>query len=370
MRSEKTSLSGALEQAWLDQVVLEYQEICALYGLDLNLPLIQLDDARSRLGAWCQEERRLSLSRQLIRHYRWHQVVQVLKHEMAHQLCQERIRPGYTGHGAPFLQAGRLLGLDPAYASARADLHDTGNGPDRGTGAGLREGRRVLARVDKLLALAGSENEHEAALALQRAGELLARHNLSREQAAGGFVRRVISTGYQRLPRHLLMIAALLRDFFHVQVVIGDEYDLKRNRRSRTVEFFGRPENVAVAEHCWAYLGERLESLWQKEKERFGKQGRRTRSSYLAGVVAGVRQRFEKKGCPGKNRDGGHALVVIGDPELDRFVALFHPRLHRCRGRRIRVETAAYRAAVAVGAALPLHRAVEKPADQGLFLEE
>ena len=39
--------------------------------------------------------------------------------------------------------------------------------------------QNLLEKISKLLALASSPNEHEAALAAEKAAELLAKHNLS-----------------------------------------------------------------------------------------------------------------------------------------------------------------------------------------------
>ena len=54
------------------------------------------------------------------------------------------------------------------------------------------EEKRLLEKTSKLLALAQSDNEHEAQLAMQRVRELYAKYNLDQvEEAPGGSVRLV-----------------------------------------------------------------------------------------------------------------------------------------------------------------------------------
>jgi predicted SprT family Zn-dependent metalloprotease len=52
-------------------------------------PVLRLVDARERLGRWVLDERAIELSRPLIYEQPWGAVVEVLKHEMAHQFVHE-----------------------------------------------------------------------------------------------------------------------------------------------------------------------------------------------------------------------------------------------------------------------------------------
>ena len=361
--SGQRQIRDRLERAWLYQLELEHEYICRQYGVPLPLPVFRLSDSRTRLGSWHQDLSQLTLSRYLIRHSPWHRVVQVLKHEMAHQLCMAAIRPGYTGHGGPFLRAGAMLGLEPSWCRSRADQGPVArvsqDRPDPATGAG----RALLAKVEKLLALAGSDNEHEAALAMRKAGELLARHNLDPgELGRDGYTRLVIDTGYQRLPRHLASIGSLLHEHFFVRVILGHSYDAMRDRPTRTLELFGRPENVAVAEHCYHFLRERLETLWQAARGRYRGQGARARPSYLLGVVNGFREKLARQTRPqatGPDPDSRYPQPVR-DPDLDRFLARYHPRIRSGGRQRVTVHADAYQEALAAGADLDLHRSVDR----------
>ncbi len=123
----------------------------------------------------------------------------VLKHEMAHQLCSEYFNLKNAGHGKDFQRACQLLGVPSPYNRSSGDLPQVAADPvpDQQTAAG----RKIIGRIEKLLSLAGSDNEHEAALAMRRATELLNRHNL--EMAAvenpSACMHRLINTGKKQV---------------------------------------------------------------------------------------------------------------------------------------------------------------------------
>ena len=362
-RKRREEIGRRLERAWLYRLELEHGYICRQYGVSLPLPVFSLSDSRTRLGSWRQDLSQLTISRHLIRHSPWHRVVLVLKHEMAHQLCLAAIRPGYTGHGGPFLRAGAMLGLDPSWCRSRADQGPVEQLRREGTDPATRAGRALLTKVEKLLALAGSDNEHEAALAMRKAGELLARHNLDPgELGRAGYSRLVIDTGYQRLPRHLAGIGSLLHEYFFVRVILGHGYEAMRDRPTRTLELFGRPENVAVAEHCYHFLRERLETLWQAARGRYRGQGARARPSYLLGVVNGFREKLARQSRPRSMGPGSDSRCpqLVRDPGMDRFMARYHPRIRSGGRQRVTVHADAYAEARAEGAGLELYRGVGK----------
>ena len=70
------------------------------YDLELKLPIFEISDSRKEFGAWHSTPRILRLSRHLIYNYSWSVTLQVLKHEMAHQLCTEILATvGHTAWG-------------------------------------------------------------------------------------------------------------------------------------------------------------------------------------------------------------------------------------------------------------------------------
>jgi len=172
-------------RAWTDRLYTEYENILFHYRIRLNTPLIRISELTATWGQWAQLTRTITLSHRLIERHSWDVVVEILKHEMAHQLVDERLG-GDDLHGPVFRKACNMLGVADWAAKASGELPQ--EIPSWRNLAVTPEEERLLKRVEKLLSLAASTNEHEATLAMQRVRELYARHNLAfaagRDQAA------------------------------------------------------------------------------------------------------------------------------------------------------------------------------------------
>ena len=362
--------ANRLEAAWLCQLTREYHDICYQYGVRLVPPILRINHDRKQMGSWSATDRILQLSAALIGHHPWRITLRILKHEMAHQICSELFGRHDAGHGPLFRQACDRLGLEAAYQRAGADLAETLSGNDPGAPA-TRQGRQIIDRVRKLLALGGSDNEHEAALAMQRAAELLARHRLDFDALAEGegLVHCTINTGGRTLPVHRKAICTILETCFSVRVICASIYDPMADVSLKTIEVLGREEDAAIAEHCYHFLEDRLEALWQKNRRAFAGNGRTARQSYFLGLLAGFRQSLERglaaNRCPTHQTAQKEILpdaidlpALTAEQQLDDFVAFRFPRLRRLRRQGITMNPEAYRQAVAEGRELTLHRPV------------
>ncbi len=371
-----SEIGDRLRSAWLQQLQREYDNICFQYRLTLQAPVFELTNSSMILGSWNGSYRLLSLSAHLIAASPWAVTIQVLKHEMAHQICWEYFSSNDGGHGKYFQQACAMVGLSGDFCRAKADC--SGSPPEEAACAGpqTEQGRKVLARVEKLLALAASDNEHEAALAMQRAGEILLRYNLQLPTSGQEeYEHRCLNTGRRRMPGHLREICALLQDFFPVRVVCGSTYEPLGDVQVRTIELLGRPENVAVAEHCYIFLTRKMDVLWQENRKQFAGGGLRARNSYFHGLLAGFREKLKASALPqgkgtafGAQESSSAQLIVQSDNGLDAFVNATFPRLHKKRGRTRNLHGEAYRKALATGRLLVLHRVVEGVAAEGGLL--
>jgi hypothetical protein len=357
-----TPLDSQLHAAWLSQLAREYSDICYQYGFCLHPPLLRISNSHSQLGSWSAGERTLSLSQHLISAHPWRLTLQVLKHEIAHQICDELLGRPDAGHGPLFRDTCTRLGLDASFHRASADLAE--GLPDSTQGSATTErGRQIIDRVRKLMALGNSDNEHEAALAVQRASELLARHQLDFDGLAAEeeLVHRTINTGSQTLPAYRKAICALLEHFFSVRVICASEYDPHTNCSYKTIELLGPEEAVAIAEHCTYFLENRLETLWMANRSAFAGNRRTARTSYFLGLLAGFRQTLEQGSKPHTKPAQAPPAVadlpmVQAQERLDAFVAFRYPRLRRTSGRANTLHGEAYRQAVVEGRTIKMHR--------------
>ncbi len=341
-----------LEQAWLQQLLREHGQICHERRIQLKAPLIRLRRGSSRLGNWSTEQEEISLSVDFIAGHSWPVVLQVLKHEMAHQLCAQVWHEPQAGHGPSFRRACELLGVDAPFQRAKVDLAE-------GLEEALREGQqaspesRLHQRIRKLLALAQSDNEHEAALALARASGLLRQHRLDALSLEGEntLVHESINTAQQVIPRHRSMICLLLREYFSVRIISASIYDQHRNVQVKTVELLGRSQDVAIARHCYHFLEERLHTLWQAQRHRFKGMGHLARNSFYLGLLAGFRQVLEEEKKQEKQSTTNKDMQALmrSEARLDSFVGERFPRLRTRQQRGTKVEQHLYAAAMEEG---------------------
>ncbi len=364
-QSPYDTIDSELYAAWLKQLPAEFEDICFQYRICLQVPIFELTQSRTQLGAWHETYRIISISCWLIRNHPWQTTLQVLKHEMAHQICSELFSSAGKGHGSLFQKACDMIGLTGSFCRAAADCAaGLDAAPAPSVSPSTEQARRVLAKVEKLLALAGSDNEHEAALAMQRAGELLSRHNLDLSGAmVADYSHLTLNTRRQRLPGYLRIVCSLLQKYFFVRVICASIYDPLQNARLRTIELFGRPENVAVAEHCYHFLTTKLASLWKENRHRFQENRQQARNSYFQGVIIGFYEKLEtgeQTASPESKtkKENTLELLIAEDAKLQAYVAKHYPRLRKKAGRKVRLHADAYREAVATGKGLILHRVV------------
>ncbi|MFN7698666.1 MAG: SprT-like domain-containing protein [Deltaproteobacteria bacterium] len=282
------------------------------FGSRLRAPLIALSDAATRLGAWHHASRRLEISRQLVVSRPWAEIVVVLTHEMAHQFVHEVLGVrDESAHGPTFARVCRERGID----ARAAGLIDASAGSD--------ETSRVLDRVQKLLALAGSSERHEAEGAMRKAHELMLRHNLSAAHGAdAGYEVRHLGEPTRRRSSMERDIVGILTRYFFVEAIEIRSYVVATGRDGVVFEICGTRANVALAEHVFAFLAATAERLWQEARTKRGLPGGE-RVPFQSGVVRG----FGEKLASERELLRGTGLVWVGDAALERFYRARHPRI-------------------------------------------
>jgi hypothetical protein len=313
----------------------------------LRPPVLALADRSSRLGAWIRATRTLELSRALVLERSWPEVVAVLLHEMAHQYVDEVLRIGdESAHGDTFRRVCAERGIDARAAGSPVPAADTSAGD------------RVLDRIRKLLALAGSANQHEAELAMRKAHELMLRHNVEVSAAAPAraFEVRCLGEPLQRGTRVEADVASLLGRFFFVRVIRIPVYVPRAGRRGLVYEISGTRANVELAAHVYAFLLATSERLWRANRGDSRVRNGRDRLAYQSGVIRGFAEKLDAERVELR----GTGLVWAGDRLLDEHFRARHPNIVT-RRRRVRVNSA-HAAGKEAGRTVVLHRPVEQGA--------
>lgn len=346
MTMDVGQLQGALEREALRELAHEWHAYNEeLFDGRLMPPVLRLSEGVGTLGRWIADRSCLELDRALVFERPWTAVREVLKHEMAHQFVSEVLQArDETAHGAAFRDVCTRLGIDPR-ARGLPDVGPSDAAPSR-----------LIERVAKLLALAGSTNEHEAQTAMSAAQRLMLEHNLAAVTTGAGrrFVSRELAAPVARLEESRSQIGALLAAHFFVQAIELRVWMARERRRGTVIEITGTLENVALAEYVYAFLDRTADALWAEHKRGHGVSGNRDRRAFRAGVVRGFRLKLEAEQSAQVER----GLVWIGDPELRRHHRARYPRISNVRlGGGGAID--ARRHGEAAGRTVVLHRGVE-----------
>lgn len=331
------SAEAELERLWLLQLNREHKEISSYYNVPLKTPVIMLDDLKSRWGQWDPLLKAITLSRTLIKEHSWDVVLEVLKHEMAHQYVGEclRLHDEVHLHGEPFKDACRRLGVAPWAARATGEI--PAKIPTLRERVLSHDDAKLLERVEKLLSLAQSSNEHEALLAMERVREIYAKHNIQkiRQSVSEDSMDSLFLTKKKRKTDAVeSKILSILNDHFRVTVIYTQLFDAGTCKPYKAAEILGRRENIIMAEFVYSFLNQQCDSLWRDYLRKHRCPGN-LRRSYQLGILSGFDEKLSKNkdldrkvaSNEGLNEQETTALLRIETSEISRYVNLRYPRI-------------------------------------------
>ena len=324
-----------LDARYLRGIVAEWSRVNRqqLRGA-LVAPVFELTDSEGRLGCWTANNRTIMLSRRLVYREPWGTVVEVLKHEIAHQYVSEVLKSadGETAHGRAFHEVCARFGIDS-------------------TAAGLPEpsaaDKKVHERIAKLLALAGSTNQHEAEAAMAQARKLMLVHNI--ESVPSHYTWRHIGRPTRRVQQFDRFLAGILSKHFFVQVLWVQVFDASIDAWASVLEVCGTPGNVEMAAWVHQYLLDSANRFWLDEPSR----GAANKAKFVAGVVRGFGVKLEESAKA--TTEAG--LVWVGDPAIASFIGKRYGKL-RTIHYSVRTSDPAFASGFAKGKHIVLHKPV------------
>ena len=297
----------------LRELANEYANANATYFGEKLKPIpLGLSDDSSRLGCFIRDPRRIELARTLVYERPWGSVIEVLKHEMAHQFVAEVLGQwGESSHGPTFRTLCERLGID---ASA----------------TGLPEVKageaRVFDRIRKLFALGESSNRNEAEAAMRMAHRLMLKHNLdygSHAAAPSDFGFRHLGRPTGRISEAEGLLAGLLGEFFFVHPIWVSVFRVEDRKRVSVLEVTGRHDNLAMAEYVYEFLQRSADRLWRDHKRKHQIQRNADRRAFLAGVMRGFGDKLRSERSAAQST----GLVWVSDPQADSHFRSRHPRV-------------------------------------------
>jgi hypothetical protein len=327
----------------------------------LKPPVFEVFEGDGLLGQYDSKTRTLRLSRELLLRAPWGDIVEVLKHEMAHQYVLEALGVrDETAHGRTFRAVCRDLGIDPSAASP--------------LGQQSEEDARLSARIEKLLALAQSANVHEAEAAMVAAQRLLARHRFGQKstsvdglnapgapQPRAHYTYRQLGEPQGRIYEPDRVLAGLLAAHFFVEAIWVSALRKSDGLRGSVLEVCGTRAHVDLAEYVHGFLKHTSERLYEEHARARGGRSRADRRAYLAGVMAGFRRKLEQEQQRLSAEEG---LVWVQDGDLTDYYRHRHPRIRQVRYLSERGGQA-FRQGEAAGARIILRRAFAEGPSQG-----
>lgn len=181
-------------------------------------------------------------------------------------------------------------------------------------------------KIKKLLALAESNNEHEARAALLKAKELMAEHKIEEIDLIDAKNRKVkrIYTEYEYTKRGEWWIASLA-------MVIAENYCCRcaanipyKGAQKRRIFFIGLEGDVEICEKIFAYAvdsARKFGKLYLKDNYKgydlSAQEKNRVKNSYAIGFSNGVKQAFDaQKAEKIKSGENGWGLVMTVPKEV------------------------------------------------------
>lgn len=172
---------------------------------------------------------------------------------------------------------------------------------------------KIVEKIQKLLALSESCNEHEAALAIAKAQELLIKHKLSMKEIKNIKIHnRSIKEKRSKITftkaKWKANLASLIADNF------GCYYFFK-TRYTNTIVFFGRDEDIQVCNIVLEYSVYCIENSIKKLQYQYRKSGQSVKglgNDYAIGFIHGLKKQFEEQ----KKKHEEWGLVLVKDKEV------------------------------------------------------
>lgn len=178
--------------------------------------------------------------------------------------------------------------------------------------------KELIEKVQKLLTLANSSNEHEAKLAAKRAHEIMLRHNLtmqSVEDHSTEYLTEDAIVAGKTVKFHQLLIGDLITEFFFCGTIINTRLHPER-RWEKVWQLVGREENVKVAGYVFSFLTIQYPILWKQYREA-SQCPASSRKSYFIGLTSGINSMLIRERWSVEEETG---LVVIKDAKVEEKV--------------------------------------------------
>lgn len=168
----------------------------------------------------------------------------------------------------------------------------------------------IVDKIQKLLSLANSSNEHEAALAAKKAQALLLKYNLSASEIEDqdDYTQTEVDSGKGRIEPEFLFVVPVLKEHFFVRIV------REKNQSNKwSYVYIGKPENVKIALYVGDFLKRSFKEQWEAYRKETSSPAT-SKKAFLNGVKDGLLDQLKS----GVTENQAEGLVLASQAALDR----------------------------------------------------
>ena len=333
-------------------------------------PTFALNDDMNEWGRWTGGSKRLmEIKTQLVLEHPWYAVVDVVLHETAHQLV-ELFAPycDEPPHGDRFKWFCGLLGANPSASGDYPPLDMQIFTDDESESTSP-----IALRIRKLMALSKSPNENEAKMALMKARELMAKHDMGYMERpelnknTENFVSITAGKPIEQISLEYYYLANILKDFYNVNVIwISVPMSFSPLTWGHALEVSGTPLDVRIASYTYDFLVNYVAMAWENLSVSVKRNGgKRRRRDFAVGVYSA----FQETLAAQNRRPEMEALVKVEHPELDAYYEKRYPRVRDIRSSVRKVDQDVRQAGEKLGRNLRIPRGLENNGNGHKMLE-
>ena len=367
-KPEKILIQEKLEHRILHGLSCEWESALSILssfdGKKLQKPLFCIRDMNGRWGYWSKEKNEIGLSRNLVLNHSWDAVREILLHEMAHQFAFQVLGAcNEPPHGQKFKRACYLLRADSKASGNYKPLDELISQGE----AGPED--KILQRVKKLMALAQSQNQHEAEAAMAKAHEFIAKYNL--DLLAGhenrDFVSVFIGSPALRRFREDYHLSKLIQNFYFVYGIWVPAYVMEKGKMGRVLEISGTIQNIKIASYIYDFVKHFIDAQWHMYNQKKG-LNRYRKTDFAIGVIEGFSLKLQLQNKKQNNVENKPALFKIQDSLLQKHIDYKYPYISKIRGTVVREDKDVLQDGICAGKKLIIYKGVtEKGTSQRLL---
>lgn len=173
---------------------------------------------------------------------------------------------------------------------------------------------KLIVKIQKLLALSESSNKHEAELCMLKAQELLAKHKLSLKEVKE---HKIFNSAIKEQRTKVTFTRAKWKA--ELAQLIADNFGCYRffkTRRTNTIVFFGKQEDIMVCNIVLDYAIDCINSAVRRLRYHYRQKGysstKGLENDYAIGFIDGLSAKFEEQ----KKANQEWGLVLVKDKEV------------------------------------------------------